>query len=132
MVEAGELAYVENASGTAALLEQFLLLFRYLSKPVDWVTLRDEMQAVFSYAFLKQSKYGTVIRVCDYSILDLFVKRGDILYFLDACLAKKQLLNAAYELKLKLTVDVAKGQKLKVRVVSLNESSDYFEKDVEL
>lgn len=58
LVNASELAFIEEAEGTNALLSDFYDLFKYLTSEEQTVTLFDELQIVMKYVSVQKSKYN--------------------------------------------------------------------------
>lgn len=99
LVHSTQMAYVEDAAGTYALLEDFTSLFRYLSREEKMIPLDRELRALKSYVHLQTIRYPgrfEISPIPEGSATGIYVKSGSILEFFDDLLSSLIESNQAY------------------------------------
>jgi len=59
LVNASQMAYIEEAPGTQDMLQKFIELFRYFNRPEERVSLTEEINALKIYVDLQRLSYGS-------------------------------------------------------------------------
>lgn len=63
LVHASQMAYVEEAAGTSALLENFTPLYRYLTAEEQQTLLEEELKLLQNYIELQQLRYAGKVEI---------------------------------------------------------------------
>ena len=58
LVNASQMAYLEDAPGTQNMLQKFYELFRYFIKPESQILLSSEMDTLQNYIEIQKIRYG--------------------------------------------------------------------------
>lgn len=89
LVNASQMAYLEEAHGTQAMLQKFNELFRYFIKVDLHVNLSDEINALKNYVDIQKTRYGNRFFItftnCD-TINDIVISHLAIFDFFDSIL----------------------------------------------
>lgn len=86
LVNASELAFIEEAEGTNALLSDFFDLFKYLTGEEQTVTLFDELEIVRKYVSVQKTKYNNRFTIEIKNIEEyksVYILRSQILEYFD-------------------------------------------------
>lgn len=86
LVNASQMAYVEEAHGTYKLLQSFNELFRYVVKDSKTVMLTDEFRVLKNYIDILKMRYGDRINISipkEIELKNIFIKRLSVLDFID-------------------------------------------------
>lgn len=86
LVNASELAFIEEAEGTNALLSDFYYLFKYLTSEEQTVTLFDELEIVMKYVLIQKAKYNNRFTIKINNIEEyksIYILRSLILEYFD-------------------------------------------------
>lgn len=128
LVNASQMAYLEDAPGTQNMLQKFYELFRYLIKPENQILLSSELDSLQNYIEIQKIRYGNRFNInylnCN-GYGDLFIKHLVIIDFFD------NILNNAlvqYEKIIDFTIEIIadKDINLKVTLKTDTETEEFF------
>jgi LytS/YehU family sensor histidine kinase len=116
LVNASQMAYIEEAPGTQDMLQKFIELFRYFHRPEETVSLTEEMNALQNYIDLQRLSYGSRFDVswtsCE-GLADTSVSRLTILDLFDNILSNALI---QYENPIRFIFEVIPGENASVAV----------------
>jgi LytS/YehU family sensor histidine kinase len=116
LVNASQMAYLEEAHGTQAMLQKFNELFRYFIKMDVHVNLSEEINALKNYVDIQKTRYGNRFHItftnCD-NTDDILINHLSIFDFFD------YILNNAlvqYENTINFDVEIITARNISLRV----------------
>lgn len=116
LVNASQMAYLEEAHGTQVMLQKFIELFRYFIKVDAQVNLANELVALKNYVDLQKTRYGNRFDItytnCS-GFDDISISHLTIIDFFD------NILNNAlvqYERTINFTIEIVSGTNINLRV----------------
>jgi sensor histidine kinase YesM len=132
LVNSTQLAFVEEAYGTLALLENTNEVFRYFSGDMQSVTLFNELEVFESYLSVQKVRYGDRFSV-DISnepkYKSIFIPRMSIIDFFDSVIIK---LLERNEISIEIKIDIETDRdKNKLSVIISMGSKEYGCKEID-
>ncbi len=117
LVNASQMAYLEEAHETQAMLQKFIELFRYFNKADALVNLKEEMLALRNYVDLQKLRYGSRLEItcaCPDERGDTPVRHLAILDFFDNLLGNALV---QFENAISCNIGIEPGENARLKVV---------------
>lgn len=117
LVNAGQMAYVEDAHGTLMLLENFNEIFRYFTGNIQTVTLFYELEILNKYITVQKMQHGdrfNVYLINEGQNKGIFINHLSVIDFFDSILHKTL---EQYEKPVNITLEFETGIDNRLKIV---------------
>lgn len=117
LVNASQMAYLEDAPGTQNMLQKFYDLFRYFIKPEGQVLLSCELDTLQNYIDIQKIRYGNRFNIAFVNCSgfgDTHINHLTIIDFFDHILNDALL---QYEKIISFTIEVVSGKDISLKVL---------------